>query len=182
MLFPFLGRFVSAHLDRRIVRIAIIGTAALCLVSVTVIGTQVQFDWLRAVMPAKDPTAEGLDWTSLRDDLTARGLLHPGTVVGVPNWRDAGKIAHALGPDATVICLNGDSREFGLASPAERWIGANVLLLIVDHRNAVIPAMSRRFEGIEMLPPSGIRLRGRTLSPVIVAIGTRMRAVMAPAN
>jgi 4-amino-4-deoxy-L-arabinose transferase-like glycosyltransferase len=176
MLFPLLGRFVSSHWDRGAVRASIVGSAALCLVSVTVIATQLQFDWLRALMPAKDPTAEGVDWTSLRDDLTARGLLHPGAVVGVPNWRDAGKIAHALGPGVTVICLNSDSRQFGFAVPTDQWIGANVLLLIVDHPDTVIPALNDRFERIEMLPPAAVTLRGRTLKTATVAIGERLRA------
>jgi 4-amino-4-deoxy-L-arabinose transferase-like glycosyltransferase len=171
MLFPFLGRFVALHWVRRAVQAAIVGTAALCLGSATVIGTQLQFDWLRTEMPAKDPTAEGLDWTSLRDDLAARGLLHPGTVVGVPNWRDAGKIAHALGPEVTVICLNQDARQFGFASPPDRWIGADVLLLVADNPDTVIPALSGMFTRIDTLPPSAVTLRGRTLKTVTVAIG-----------
>ena len=145
MLFPFLGRFVATHWHQRAVRATIAGTACLCIVSLSVIGAQIRFDWLHVVMPAKDPTAEGLDWTSLRDDLSARGLLRPGTVVGVPNWRDAGKIAHALGPDVTVICLNQDAREFGLASPPERWAGHDMLLLIADHPDTVIPALRDMF-------------------------------------
>ena len=62
--------------------------------------------WLHPVIAQvsrQDPTIEAIDWTSLRDDLTARGLLRPGTIVGVPNWRDAGKIAYALGPDVTTV-------------------------------------------------------------------------------
>ena len=97
MLFPLLGRWVAICWDRRSVRAAIFGTAAFCLVGVTVISSQLQFDWLRGSCRTKDPTAKGINWTSLRNDLSARGLLHPGTVVGVPNWRDAGKIAYALG-------------------------------------------------------------------------------------
>lgn len=171
MLFPLLGRFVAMQWERPAVRAAIFGTAALGLVSVTVIGTQIRFDWLRAMMPAKDPTAEGLDWTSLRDDLAARDLLHPGTVVGVPNWRDAGKIAHALGPDVTVICLNQDSRQFGFAFPAGRWAGADILLLVADHPDAVIPALRGEFNRIDTLPASAVILRGRTLKTVAIAIG-----------
>jgi 4-amino-4-deoxy-L-arabinose transferase-like glycosyltransferase len=171
MLFPLLGRWVAAHRARTAVRAMIAGSAALCVVSMTVIATQLQFDWLRAVMPAKDPTAEGLQWTSLRDDLIGRGLLRPGTVVGVPNWRDAGKIAVALGPDVTVICLNQDSRQFGITSPVERWAGSDVLLLVADHPAAVIPTLSDRFAHIDPLPPSAVILRGRTLKVITVAIG-----------
>ncbi len=171
MLFPFLGRFVASLWDRLAVRAAIVGTAALCLAGVTVIGTQIRFDWLGATMPAKDPTAEGLDWGSLRDDLASRGLLRPGTIVGVPNWRDAGKIAHALGPEVTVICLNPDCRQFTFASPPERWAGTDIILLVVDHPDTVIPALSGMFERIEPLPSSAVTLRGRTLKVVTVATG-----------
>jgi hypothetical protein len=172
MLFPLLGRYVATWWERRGVRAAIIGTAMLCLVSMTVVSSQLQFDWLRAVMPQKDPTAEGINWTSLRDDLAARGLLHPGTVVGVPDWRDAGKIAYALGPQVTVLCLNHDSREFGFSNPPGQWQGADVLLLIVDHPDTVLPVLRGQFAGIERLPPSAITLRGRVLRTVTVATGS----------
>jgi hypothetical protein len=175
MLFPLLGRFVVAHWDRRIVRGFVAGTAALCIVSVTVIGTQIQFDWLGSVLPVTDFTAEGLDWTSLSDDLTARGLLRPGTVVGVPNWRDAAKIAHALGPDVTVVCLNRDCRQFEFANPVERRTGSSMLLLVVDHAETVMPNLSLMFEQFETLPPTFVVLRGQTLKVVAVALGSGFR-------
>jgi 4-amino-4-deoxy-L-arabinose transferase-like glycosyltransferase len=177
MLFPLLGRYVAAWWQRRVVRAAIIGTAVLCVVSMTVISTQLQLDCMRAVMPVNDPTAEGINWTSLGDDLTARGLLPPGTVVGVPNWRDAGKIAYALGPRVTVLCLSQDAREFGIANPPERWDGADILLLIVDHPDTVVPALSSQFAQIDVLPPSAVTLRGRVLKTVTVAIGRGFSAL-----
>ena len=45
-------------------------------------------------------------------------------IVGVPNWRDAGKIAYALGPEVTTLCLNRDARQFGIADPPTRFLGA----------------------------------------------------------
>jgi hypothetical protein len=171
MLFPLLGRYVAERWDWRAVRAAIVGSAVLCVVSIAVIGTQIQFDWLRGVMPAKDPTAEGLDWTSLRDDLAARGLLKPGTVVGVPNWRDAGKIAHALGPGVPVICLNIDSRQFGYADPATLWAGHDVLLLVVDHPDEVLASLSLMFSRLDPMPPSAVALRGRVLKVISVTAG-----------
>ena len=176
MLFPLLGHFVATQWDHRAIRATLVGTATLCLLSVTVITTQIQFDWLRAVMPAKAAPAEVIDWVSLRDDLAARGLLQTGTVVGVPNWRDAGKIARALGPDVTVICLNADSRQFGLAFPAENWNGADVLLLIVDHPDTVLTALGERFARIDLVQPSAIISRGRVLKTISVAIGRRLGA------
>ena len=171
MLFPLLGRFVAEQWGHRAVRATLAGTAALCLVTVAAIGLQLRFDVLRLAMPANDPTAEGLDWTSLHDDLAARGLLRKGTVAGVPNWGDGGKIAYALGPDVTVICLNPDARQFGITTPADRWSGADVLLLIVDRPGTVNPTLSGVFASIDTLPPSAVTLQGRTLKMVTVAIG-----------
>jgi 4-amino-4-deoxy-L-arabinose transferase-like glycosyltransferase len=171
MLFPLLGRWVADHWGGRLTRFAILGSAVLSVAGMTVIGTQVQFDWLHGIMPLENATAEGMDWTSLRDDLASRGLLHAGTVVGVPNWRDAGKIAHALGPEVPVICLNRDSRQFGYASPPERWAGADVLLLVVDHPDTVLPRLKHQFEHMDFLPPSAITLRGQTLKVVTMAVG-----------
>ena len=45
----------------------------------------------------KDPTDEGLDWTTIREDLRREGLLPDGAVVATLNWRDGGKIGYALG-------------------------------------------------------------------------------------
>ena len=173
MLFPLLGRFVAESWDLRVVRTMIAGTAALVLICVTVIGTQIQTDWLRATMPAKDPTAEGLDWISVRDDLTARSLLPRGTVVGVPNWRDAGKIAHALGPDVTVICLSDDARQFGFAFPARRWTGTDILLLT---SGPLAPSLQDQFERIDPLPSTAVTLRGRTLKTIGVARGIHLKS------
>lgn len=174
MLFPLLGREVAAHVHLPWVRYAIGGSAALIIVAMAVIGLQTRFDVfgdrLTALM-RKDPSIEGIDWTSLRADLTERGLLQPSTLVGVPNWRDAGKIAYGLGPDVTVLCLNRDSRQFGFANPPGRHPGQDVLLL------ALTPApVAGIFERIDPLPASAIRHLGRTLAPVSVSIGRNLIA------
>ena len=101
MLFPLRpGRGPAQRLPNPMLRRILIGTAALAIGAVAVISTQLTFGWLEPEIQAfarKDPTIEGIDWTSVRTNLVKRGLLHPGVVVGVPNWRDAGKIAYALG-------------------------------------------------------------------------------------
>ncbi len=175
MLFPLLGRYIAAHQDRPVWRRLLLGTAVLTVAAVAVVSAQVRLDLLGPLMPARDPTAEGLVWTSLRDDLTARGLLPPGTLVGVPNWRDAGKIAHALGPEVTVLCLNPDARQFGLALPAGRWAGADLLVLSADRPERVLPALSRYFDAVEALPPSAVTLKGRMLKTIHVVRGTRLK-------
>jgi hypothetical protein len=102
-------------------------------------------------------------------------LLRPGTMVGVANWRDAGKIAFALGPDVTVICLNRDQRQFGFTNPADRWVGSDMLLLVVDHPDNVIASLRPMFRTIEEHQPSAVTLWSRELKPVTVATGIDFR-------
>ena len=171
MLFPLLGRAVAERERALWVRRTIVGTGMLVIAAVAVISTQERLDIfgpaLGRVM-GKDPTAEGLTWTSIRTDLLARGLLHPGSVVATTNWRDAGKIAQALGPDVTVICLNRDNRQFGLAYPPASYVGRKMLVLIVDHPNEVERQIAPLFARITTLPPAAIAIGGRVLQPVTV--------------
>jgi hypothetical protein len=146
------------------------GSAALSLVSATVIATQIQFDWLGDILATvmrTDPTPEGLDWASIGDDLRARGLLPPGAVVAALNWRDAGKIGRALGPDTTMLCLNSDSRQFGFARNALAFAGQDVLLLAVQPAGAA----TQWFRSTEALPDTTVRLNGRVLRTITVLRG-----------
>ena len=97
-------------------------------------------------------------------------------MVGADNWRDGGKIAYALGPEVTVLCLNRDGREFGFATDPARFIGDDVLLLVLDHPDAARARLAPLFDRIETLPPATVTLRGRVLATVSVLRGVRLRA------
>jgi 4-amino-4-deoxy-L-arabinose transferase-like glycosyltransferase len=181
MLFPLLGAWVAEHLENRHVRRTLIGTAALLVAVVAVVAIQVRTDWLRPVVMAfahgRDPDLEGIDWTSLRDELAARGLLdRPGLVVGATNWRDAGKIAYALGPGVRVIVLNADARQFGFGATPRDAIGEDVLILAPEHADRVPAEYARIFASIEALPPAAIRLAGNEIGTVAVLLGHRLLA------
>ena len=170
MLFPLLGNAVARRSDRLWVRGLFATSAALVLASLAVIATQLNFDWLgghlRTVLRS-DPTAEGLDWTSIDSDLEARGLLPAGSVVAALNWRDAGKIGYALGPRTTILCLAADARQFGFAHRLSQFAGRNVLLLAVDPPEQAAPW----FHSLQVLPDTSVRLEGRTLRTVTVLRG-----------
>lgn len=163
MLFPLIG----GMLPRRVV----LGTAAFVVLAVVVVATQVRLEWLplRAFVRT-DPVIEGVDWTSLRNELA----LPPGAIVGVPNWRDAGKIAYALGPEVTTICLNRDARQFGIAEPARRFIGDDMLILAPEHADRVPAELGGVFELLEPLPSVPVLHAGRTLLSVSVFRARRL--------
>jgi hypothetical protein len=181
MLFPLLGEFVARHIDNRHVRRTLIGTAAALVAIVALLAVQVRTEFLHPLIAGfvrgPDPDLQAIDWTSLRDDLAARGLLdRPGLVVGATNWRDAGKIAYALGPDVRVICLNTDSREFGFGLTPADVIGRDVLILAPEHADRVMAAYAGIFAAIEALPPATIRQGGNDLATVGVFLGRRLLA------
>jgi 4-amino-4-deoxy-L-arabinose transferase-like glycosyltransferase len=179
MLFPLLGRAIAEREGLVWVRQGMAASAALLLASLTVIATQLQFDWLGGSLAAvmrTDPTAEGIDWTSLHDDLEARGLLPPGTVTAALNWRDAGKIGHALGPNATMLCLSPDARQFGFADPLRGFAGQDVLLLVLSPADKAVAEAKPWFQAIEPLPATSVRLDGRVLRTVTVLRGRGLLA------
>jgi 4-amino-4-deoxy-L-arabinose transferase-like glycosyltransferase len=176
MLFPLLGNAIARRADRLWVRRGLAGSAALVLAAMAAISCQIQFDWFGGTMATvmrNDPTAEGVDWTSLRDDLRARGLLEPGTTVAALNWRDAGKIGYALGPDATMLCLSSDPRQFGFAHPVRDYLEQDVLLLVVDPANR--GAAQAWFQSIDVLAPTSVRLQARVLRTISILSGHTLR-------
>jgi 4-amino-4-deoxy-L-arabinose transferase-like glycosyltransferase len=179
MLFPLLGDAVARRIHRSVVRRLLWGGAGIVVAGVVVVGAQVRLDWLHPVIAAvvrNDPDIDAIDWTSLRDELAARGLLRPRAIVGVPNWRDAAKIAYALGPDVTTLCLNHDARQFGVAYPRADFIGRDVLILAVDHPERVVGELGPAFDGIERLPDAAIRHDGATLRSVAVFTARKLGA------
>jgi hypothetical protein len=173
MLFPLVGEAVARRMDQPGVRRLVWGTAMFVVLALAVVATQVRFDWLPiAAFARRDPDIEAIDWTSLRDELA----LKPGAIVGVPNWRDAGKVAYALGPEVTTLCLNRDARQFGLAFPPSHFVGDDMLILAPEHGDRVPEELGSLFDKIEPLPPVTIRHAGRPLLSVPVFRATRLRA------
>jgi 4-amino-4-deoxy-L-arabinose transferase-like glycosyltransferase len=173
MLFPLLGEAVSRRLDRRAVRWAIAGTGGFVILGMVIVGSQVRLGWLHPIIAdvaPHDPTAEGVDWTSLRNGLP------PHALVGVPDWRDAGKIAYALGPSVTTVCLSSDCRQFGLTLPARRFIGSDFLILAPEHGERVAAAFAGVFDRISRLPDLSVRQDGRVLQSVAVFRADRLHA------
>lgn len=174
MLFPLLGEAIAARLGQIWVRRMVVATAALLLTALLAVASQIQFNWLGGHLAAvmrKDPTAEGLDWTSIRDDLSHRGLLRANEAVGAFNWREAGKIGYALGPEARMLCLSGDARQFGFANPLVHDIGQDVLLLAVEPAARARQEAEPWFASVDVLTGTSIRLEGRVLGMVTVMRG-----------
>jgi hypothetical protein len=181
LLLPLLGDAIARRQgdsrDRRNIRRWLAATAAVILLVVAFVATEVRFNWLPAIVPlAKDPAIDAVDWNSLRRELARRGLLgRPGLVVAATRWLDAGKIDYALGGRGTVICLGDDPREYGIIAPVANYAGADVLIVAPRTSPAEIAArFGRLFDAIDTLPPASVLHRGRLALSLPLYLGHRL--------
>jgi 4-amino-4-deoxy-L-arabinose transferase-like glycosyltransferase len=186
MLFPLLGEEVAKRLAAGAPRLrrGIAATAALLLVGLGLAGTQMRLNWVTAVAGpgflarAKD-VAGGVNWTSLRPELEARGLLAPpGLVVAVTRWNDAGKIDYALDGSLPVVVLAADAREYGIVSPADRYLGHPMLILVPrSDASALSERLAPMFERITVEQPVPLRFGGYNLMNLSVLKGNGFRGL-----
>jgi hypothetical protein len=182
LLFPLLGVELQRLSWRwpRAVRGVLAGTAAALCLTLAGLAAEVNWNWLplgpTAFAPGADPAQQAIDWTALRPVLTARGLLGPGAVVGAPGWQDAGKVAYALGPDVTVLCLNPDSRQFGFGARPADYDGRDVLIVSTKPVTlASLAANGSRFAALDELPPVSLGHPARPGQRLLLFLGHRMQ-------
>jgi hypothetical protein len=174
MLFPLSGAILAGWANKRWFRVICGGTVALILSALVIIIAQLQFDMLGSALAKTlrtDPTSEGLDWRSVQSDLRAQGLLHADLPIASLNWRDGGKFSYALGPNITFLCLNADSREFGLRTPVSAFTGRDVLVLALGPADQAEQQASRWFAHVDVLPSASVRFDDRVLHRVNVLYG-----------
>lgn len=139
LLFPLAGDVLArwesrGRRARAAVRLGLVASGMVLVLLTGVAASQVATGWLTAARPRwfarGDPSLEAVDWTELRDQLDARGLLTgPHPVVAAAHWIDAAKLGYALGPRVAVLCLSDDPRHFQFAWPPMDYLGRDVLLL-----------------------------------------------------
>jgi 4-amino-4-deoxy-L-arabinose transferase-like glycosyltransferase len=188
MLFPLLGTAVERRLAKGAPRLrrGIMAAAAVLLVGLLLVGTQMRLNWATAILGpgflarAKD-VAGGVNWTALRPELEARGLLsEPGLVVAVTRWNDAGKIDYALGGSLPVVVLAADSREYGIVAPADRFIGHPMLILAPDSDTAALAnRLAPMFTHITIAQSIPLRFGGYTLLKLSILKGDGFRGLLA---
>ncbi len=98
----------------------------------TIVVTHAATGWVATVVPSlrrRDPAFELLEYRSLRDTLSATGLLQGARYVATTDWLRGAKVGHALGASAPVLVLNDDMRHFRFAADTAALRGADGLLL-----------------------------------------------------
>ena len=182
MLLPLLGEAIARRQrEGRSVRAWFAATAALLLVGLALVASEVRFAWLPGLadgrLLGRDPAVDAIDWTSLRDDLDRRGFFdRPGLVVGAVRWLDAGKIDYALGGEVPIVCLGPDPRQYGLAAPLRDYAGSDVLIA-APHRSldSIRAEFGSSFDAIEPLAPAWVLHAGRRALEVPLYLGRNLR-------
>ncbi len=187
MLFPLLGHAIATRIaaGNRVIPHVARATAGLIVAVLLIVGSDFQFNWLPkgGTSPLKeDVSAQALDWTPLRAELKARGLLDGPSggdakalppVFGAFRWHDTGKLGFALGPSAEVICLSGDARQYGIVRPMTQYAGRDVIIAVPGSRDGLVAP--HLFERVEPLEPFILLHAGRPALRISLYRGVHLR-------
>lgn len=181
MLYPLLGAWLAAAFRRATWprRWALAAGAALVGLVFLAVGhaaTGLGRVWFPGLL-AKDPTLEALEWTSLRPELQARGLLdHPGLFVLAPHWITGGKLDHGLGGALPVVVFGPDQRHFAFRQDLGLLVGRDALIMGPEAQvTRVLPALADYFDHLEELPPLALGRGGRPEVALRLFLGRRLR-------
>jgi 4-amino-4-deoxy-L-arabinose transferase-like glycosyltransferase len=159
MLYPVLGDYLDreAVVRRRPIIWAVTSAALLVALAFLIVG-HAATGYGRLLFPAGfakgDPTLEALDWTPLRAELEARGLLkHKGLFIISGSPIDIGKIDYAL-HDAVPMQVFGESKQYAFRYDPKIFVGRDALIIgRRDRMRGMVTALSNYFLSIEELPP-----------------------------
>lgn len=181
MLYPLLGAWLAASARRAVWprRWALAAGAALSGLVFLAVGhaaTGLGRVWFPGLL-AKDPTLEALEWTSLRPELEARGLLdHPGLFVLAPHWISGGKLDHGLGGALPVVVFGPDQRHFAFRQDLGLLLGRDALIIGPEGQvSRVLPDLTDYFDRLEELPPLTLGRGGRPEVALRLLLGERLR-------
>ena len=180
LLYPVLGAYLARAAAKGWPRWWAIASAAalVCLVFLIVghAATGLGRVWFPTLL-AKDPTLEAMEWTPLRDELKARGLLdRQDLFVVVPHWITAGKIDHALGGALPVVVFGQDQRHFAFRPDQELFVGHDALIMgREDDIEEDLPSLRTYFEHVEELPAFAFGRSGRRELEVRIFLAHTLR-------
>ncbi|HPB74436.1 MAG TPA: glycosyltransferase family 39 protein [Chromatiaceae bacterium] len=181
MLYPLLGAWLAtvarrATWPRRWALASGAALVGLVFIAVGHAATGLGRVWFPTLL-AKDPTLEALEWTSLRPELQARGLLErPGLFVLAPHWITGGKLDHGLGGALPVVVFGPDQRHFAFRQDLGNFVGQDALLMGPSEQVArVLPALADYFESLEELPTTAVGRGGRPEIELRLFLGHGLR-------
>jgi hypothetical protein len=134
MLYPVLGDYLARR-EKPWPYWATSATIVMVGLAFLIVGHAVT-GYGRLLFPAlsarSDPTLEAFEWTPLRSELRARGLLdRKALFVVAPYWLDAGRIDQALGGKLPVIAFGAlnDPKNFQFRYDPNTFLGHDALLI-----------------------------------------------------
>ena len=174
MLLPLLGAAIARwevrapQTARR--RMTIAGSVFATLLAIVV--SHAATGWVASFVPTlhrKDPAFELLEYRSLRDTLTARGVLQPARFIATTDWLRGAKFGYALGASRPTLVLNDEAHQFPFASDIAPLIGTDGLLLLKLDRGVSVDSASVQADPYRALFDT-VRFIGTT--PVLRGVDT----------
>jgi len=158
MLYPVLGDYAVRSLGpARLRRWGIACTSLIALLG-AVLATHAVTGYGRVLAPRLfargDPTLDAYEWRQVPRELSARGLLQPGSFLITTNWMYAGRIEQALHDTVPVVVFGANPKQFGLRYDPTEFIGRDALVLgPSETMSGVASRLQPYFDSLEELAP-----------------------------
>ncbi len=187
LLLPLLGAAIARWERRRpaIARRRMTAAAGVYAALVTVVVTHAATGWVATLVPslrARDPAFELLEYRSLRDTLTATGLLQPAQFIASTDWLRGSKIGYALGAGHPLLVFNDDMRHFAFATDVAPLLGNDGVVLMkvpptmpADSVRASAIAYAPLFDSLRFVRTVPVLRGADTALTLGVFSGTRLR-------
>ena len=151
----------------RFMAYSMIGATVAMAVFLVVAVSQTLTGWATRLFPTgwNDVTRDLVNWTELRTELQARGLLGATAIVAAPHWIQAGKVSYALGPSVEVLCLCERPQHFAYRynladfAGARRGAGGTARRAGLRRRPAPVLPLNRAGGAADCRPSGGRRSR-----------------------
>lgn len=194
LLLPLLGAAIARWEGRApiVARRSMITAASVFIALVAVVASHAATGWVATFVPSlrkRDPAFELLEYRSLRDSLSARGLLQRAAYIATSDWIRGAKIGYALGRERPVLVLNEDARHFPYAWSAAALDSTDGLLLVAVRRDVTVldasiapAALTTMFDSLHHITRLPVLRGADTALLVSVFEAHRLRSTALPAR
>jgi hypothetical protein len=179
ILLPLMGDYL-ANLRRKARKVWLGSAVFLSILILAGAYLEVQSGWIGQLFPRAfpggDPSVEAIEWSQIARSQALTSAVFKGQEIVSTNWRDAGKMAQAVGSQGRIIVLPDDPHGFAFRYGAAGTVGTRVLIVVRNsERQAVFSELRKYFGDLRVAGRLAIGRNSKAEIPLTLFSARQMR-------